>query len=114
MKRLEFQVQNKIIAKYQQGVSMRTIGQLFGVNATTVFNVLKRYDIQTRTRGGIYKLDDTQVCQKYKKGMSCQQIADQCKVTFHTISNIVRIQNYFCFTIARSSTNGLNKGSFTS
>lgn len=90
MKKLEVQVQNKIIAKYQQGISMKAIGQLFDVSITTVFNVLKRYGIQTRTHGGIYKLDDTQVCQKYKKGMSCQQIADQYKVTFHTISSILQ------------------------
>jgi hypothetical protein len=89
MKKLEEKVELKIIELYKLGKSMKFIGNELGLNATTVFNVLKRNSVQSRTKGGINELPADLIINKYREGHSCQEIANDLNVTFHTISNIL-------------------------
>ena len=75
---------------YNEGLSMSKIGKHFCIGAATVLRILDKNNIQKRTKGGIYKLDENKVIEAYKDGKSCQEIANANNVTFNTISNILR------------------------
>lgn len=93
MKKTDKGTELKIIESYNLGNSMKAIGLDFGVSPVTVKNILDRNGIQKRTSGGIYKLPDEEIINKYKSGLSCNQIASEYKVTFHTISKILEKHN---------------------
>ena len=84
---------SKIIDLYNSGLSMQKVADVFNISSTTVLNVLNKYKIPKRTKGGIYKLPEQEIIAKYLEGNSCQVIAENYKVTFHTISNILEKNN---------------------
>ena len=88
-KRTSYEVEQAIIKSYQEGNSMKKVAQQFQTTSTTVLRILNSYNIEKRTKGGIYKIPDQEVIERYKAGESCQSIADDYKVTFHSISNIL-------------------------
>lgn len=88
-KRTDRETEQKIIEYYNQGYSMKDTAKKFNTTSATVLRILNSYNIPKRTKGGIYKIPDEEVIQRYKSGESCQSIADSYKVTFHTISNIL-------------------------
>lgn len=87
------EVEKEIIETYKSGLSMKETGKKFQVNATTVLNILNRNNIPKRTKGGIYKLPDDIVIQRYLDGESCQVIADDFGVSFKSISLILEKHN---------------------
>ena len=89
MKRISQETELKIIKFYNLGNSMAATGTEFAVSPVTVKNVLERYNIPKRTKGGIYKIPDKIVIMEYKNGKSCQEIANNYNVSFHTISDIL-------------------------
>lgn len=93
MKKIDKETELKIIDKYNSGASMKVTGEVFGVSAVTVKNILERNNIPKRTRGGIYRIPGDVVIARYQSGESCQSIADDYKVTFNTISNILEKNN---------------------
>lgn len=93
MQKISFELENKIIEIYNSGKSMKQIGNDFHISNTTVFNVLKRNNIKTRTKGGIYKINDTNVIELYKAGNSSSDIAKKYNVTHNTIINILEKNN---------------------
>ena len=50
-------------------------------------NILNRHNVQLRTKGGIYKLDEVSIIEKYKSGMTCEQISQEYNVCLKTICN---------------------------
>ena len=93
MKRTDKETELKIVEAYKNGLSMKKIGENFNTNATTVFNILNRHNIEKRTNGGIYKLNEEDIIEKYKKGISSSVIAEKYNVTIHTITNILEKNN---------------------
>lgn len=89
MKRISQEIELQVIEYYNKGSSMAATGQYFQISPVTVKNILERYNISKRTKGGIYKLPEDIIIQQYKLGKSCQEIADNYNVSFHTISNIL-------------------------
>ncbi len=89
MKKIDKEIEKVIIERYQNGIPMRLAGADLNINATTVFNVLKRNNIKTRTKGGIDQLDAESIIMEYKKGISSTKIAKKYEVDVHTITNIL-------------------------
>lgn len=93
MKKIDVEVENEIIKLYCEGKAMRMIGEILNLSITTIFNVLKRNNVQTRTRGGIYSLDEKLIIKQYQDGISSQEIANKYNVCCHTITNILEKNN---------------------
>lgn len=68
---------------------MKKVAEKCQVSSATVKRVLDTNNIPTRTKGGIYKIPDQEVIDRYNKNESCQSIAESYHVSFHTISNIL-------------------------
>lgn len=81
--------ENKIITSYKSGLSMSAVGKLYGITGSAVFRILHKHNIEVRTNGGIYKLDEKSICKDYQDGKSTSVIAKKNKVNVHTITNIL-------------------------
>ena len=53
MKKISKELELEIIKKYKNGMSMKNLALELDANVATVFRVLKRNNIQTRSKGGI-------------------------------------------------------------
>lgn len=93
MKKTDEKVEQEVISLYQQGLSMKKVGDKYNISPVTVMRILNRNNIESRTNGGIYKLPTDKIVSMYKDGLSCQQIADEYKVSFHSISNLLEDNN---------------------
>lgn len=93
MKKCKSEIEKEVIRMYQDGLSMLKIGKSIGKSAATVYRVLKRNNITSRTNGGIYQLDEQDIINQYRNGKSCQKIADKYQVSFGTIRNVLAKHN---------------------
>ena len=72
MKRVDVDTEKQIIESYQNdNLSMNAVGEKFNISAATVLRILRSYNIEPRTKGGIYKLNDDEIIQLYRSGYSC-------------------------------------------
>lgn len=81
MKRTASELEQKTIDSYLSGNSLKQVEKKLGINSVTAYNILRRYSIPLRTRGGIDPIDKTWVAQQYKSGMTMQEIADAHNVS---------------------------------
>lgn len=101
MKKIEKEVELKIIELYNLGKSMNSIGLDIKISPVTVKNILERNKIPKRTKGGIYELPSNKIVEAYKAGQSCTKLASKYNVTPTTITNIlaknniIRNNNYY-------------------
>lgn len=93
MKKVKKELEIIIINKYLCGCSMKEISEEVKISSTTVSNILKRNNINIRTKGGIEKIDELVVIERYKNGESCTSISKDFNVTFNTIKNILSKNN---------------------
>ena len=93
MTRLNKETEQLIIEEYKNGKTMAEIGKQEHISPTTVMRVLNRNNIQTRSQGGIDKIDEEYVIKEYKKGKSSSEISKMFGVTAHTITNILEKHN---------------------
>ena len=89
MKRTSKEVELVIIKLYQEGLSMAKIGKKYGLCAATILAILRRNNIEIRTKGGIYALNEQNIIEDYKSGKSSTEIAKMFNVNVHTITNIL-------------------------
>lgn len=87
MKRTDKETELAIIEAYKNGGTCRSLGKVFGVSETTIFNILKRYDIEMRTKGGIYELPIDELIFEYKNGVRIIDLAKKYNVQIQTICN---------------------------
>lgn len=93
MTKISKDLELKIIERYKDGISMKNLALEFGINTTTVFNVLKRNHIPTRSKGGIERLNEEEIITLYKSGISSTILAQERNVSVHTITNILEKHN---------------------
>lgn len=93
MNKINIDVELEIIKKYKSGLSMRKIGIETNLSITTIFNILKRNNIETRTKGGIDKLNSEEIITLYKSGIPSTKIAEKYNVNVHTITLILEKNN---------------------
>lgn len=90
MRRTPSRIEQYVIMKYQQGMTMKEISELISLNKTTIFEILKRNNVETRTKGGIYKLDSKSIVSDYLKGISGFYLGKKYNVTAGTIYNYLK------------------------
>lgn len=89
MKRTNRETEDKVISEYNSGKSLSVVGKLLNLSPVTVMNILNRRNVQLRTKGGIYRLDENSIVSNYKSGQTCKQIAESLGVCLKTICNIL-------------------------
>lgn len=89
MKRISQEIEEKAIKMYLEGNSLSEIGKFFEISPTTVWQTLKRYNVERRTNGGINLIPFEDVINKYQSGLSTTNIANEYNVDRHTICNIL-------------------------
>ena len=61
-----------ICRKYESGTSIQKLADKYGTSAMTIYNYLKKADINTRKRGEYKKIisfnDHKQICESYRNG----------------------------------------------
>lgn len=82
-------IEDKVISLYVSGKSMSVIGNEFGITPATVMRILNKHNVQKRTKGGIYKLDNDAIVREYLNGDSSSKISKKYGVTEHTITDIL-------------------------
>lgn len=83
-------LEDSVIQLYQGGLSFKSIEkELNGlINSTTAFNIIKRNNIPTRTKGGIYKLPIEEIVEDYyNQNILVSDIATKYNVNEKTIYN---------------------------
>lgn len=105
-------LEQKIIELYQSGLSMAKVGKKVNRTAATVLNVLKKYNIRTRTKGGIYQLPTQEILNKYLKDMrTLESIGKDYNVSISTIKKII-VDNGGIIRTASKSKNPYFKENF--
>ena len=89
MKRISQDLEQKVIEMYLNGNTLFETGKFFGISQTTVWDALKRNNINRRTHGGKNLIPCDIVINKYKSGISTTDIASEYNVDKHTICNIL-------------------------
>ena len=89
MKRISQEIEEKVIKMYLEGKTLSDTGKFFDISPTTVWQALKRHNIQRRTHGGINPIPSKDVIEKYKNGVSTTDIATEYNVDRHTICNLL-------------------------
>jgi DNA-directed RNA polymerase specialized sigma24 family protein len=94
--------QLEVIKLYQQGESLRGIGDMFGVSRTMVMDILEEYNIPRRAAGWSYKRHGPRKRQRYSKlspeeriavismyqdGATLQELADEFDVSTSCIAS---------------------------
>src|SRR5574338_115371 len=84
---------NGIITLYRAGVGSHKIAELYKVNKSTIFRVLKKYNITVDRKGGKFKVDQEE---KIKNVFSLQDINEKLdfiieRMTF--FESILRLDN---------------------
>lgn len=89
MKRTDAELEKLAIERYSSGESMKSVAVEIGVTPATVLRILRAYGIQSRSKGGLYPLDESYIIQAYKEGQSASMIAAKFDVTMNTITAIL-------------------------
>lgn len=63
------------------------------MSSATAFNIIKRNNIPTKTKGGIYELPIDEIVVLYKSGMKVTDIAEKYNVCYKTIYNYLKSNN---------------------
>lgn len=87
MKRTNPEIEEKVIKSYLKGNSCNSVAAQLGINSVTVLNILKRNNITTRTKGGIYKLPVDDIIRDYRNGIRIIELAKKYNVHERTIYN---------------------------
>lgn len=93
MKKVSIEQENQVIDLYKSGLSCKSIELELGINSVTVFHILKRNNIPTRTKGGIEKLPIDEIVEDYKNGIRITEISKKFNVSYKTIYNYLENNN---------------------
>lgn len=93
MKRTDVATEKKVIRLYKSGLSFRDVSQKTHLNVATTYAIIKRNNIETRTKGGIYRLNDQYIISSYKNGIRCMDLSKKYHVSDGTIRNYLKNNN---------------------
>lgn len=86
-----------ICQRYKAGESTRKLGEIFGVDRSTISNILKRHFIETRANKTVpIKLNKAQIlaiCERYRAGENTVEIGKDIGCRPSTISRILKRHN---------------------
>ena len=82
-----------ICRKYESGTSIQKLADKYGTSAMTIYNYLKKADINTRKRGEYKKIisfnDHKQICESYRNGTNTNEISKKYNCNPKSIINIL-------------------------
>ena len=97
MKKIEKELELKIIELYQKGLSVKSVAKELNdcISDTTVFNVLKRNNIPRRTKGGIARPDVKLVLTDYfENNFTVAEISKKYKISQWTVRDMIKGEGY--------------------
>ena len=79
----------QIIIDYQNGMSMRELGEKYNCGSTTINRKLKQFGVKIRPRGGVQitNLPIDQIIYEYQNGMNLSKLAEKYNCSLPTISD---------------------------
>ena len=81
----------KVVDLYNNGMSQPDIAKIYGCGATTISNVLRKMNVETRLGGSKNTQDKiVQMCEMYKSGKLLEEIADEFHTTRATVSKLIK------------------------
>ena len=87
------QQEAEICRRYRDGENTIHLEEAFGVNRSTIFRILSRNGVKTRSRketqGGLSDSQEAEVCGRYLKGDSSPVLAKEMGVSSHAILSIL-------------------------
>ena len=78
-----------ICQRYQNGESTGSIAKGLDSKADSIYSIVRRHKIKTRSNRKFSDQEEQSICENYKKGFSCSKIAKQYKCSKKTILNIL-------------------------
>lgn len=90
MRRVDDVTEQNVIRDYLDGGSCRIVGERYGIDAVTVFNILKRNNIPRRSKGGLWPLPEQEIVADYIKNVSATSLTKKYGVTTHTILAVLK------------------------
>lgn len=93
MKRLDSKIEKQVINRYESGESMKSISDDLSIGITSIKNILERFEIPVRSKGGKMKLPEEMIVDLYKKQNSTGVLAKQFGVSVKTICDILKRHN---------------------
>lgn len=107
------ELEEKAIELYNSGLSMAAVGKEIGRSAATVLAILNKYNIPKRTNGGIYKLPEQEIIDKYLNDKrTMDSIANDYNVTLGTIKKILLDNNIVLRTASETRNPYFKKDAF--
>jgi DNA-directed RNA polymerase specialized sigma24 family protein len=95
-----------ICARYVAGENTKQMAAVFGVNAATISNILKRNGIDRRTRSealrGLSSKAEAEVCRRYVDGESTVQLGAEFGVTPSSIGKILKRNGTKCRNLSEA------------
>lgn len=93
MKRIDTDIETRVIELYENGETMKSIGLQLNLGPVSVKNILERFGIPIRSKGGKTKLPEELIVDLYKKQNSTGVLAKQFGVCVKTICDILKKHN---------------------
>lgn len=93
MKRTDTDIETRVIELYENGKTMKSIGLQLNIGPVSVKNILERFGIPIRSKGGKTKLPEELIVDLYKKQNSTGVLAKQFGVSVKTICDILKKHN---------------------
>ena len=93
MRKTDKAIENQVIDLYLSGESFKSIENILHINSVTAYNIIKRNNIETRTRGGINLLPSEDIIRDYQSGIKIADIAQKYNVCEKTIYNYLSSNN---------------------
>jgi transposase len=82
---------SKVVDLYNNGMSQPDIAKIYDCGATTISNVLRKMNVETRLGGSKNTQDKVaQMCEMYKSGKLLKEIADEFRTTRVTVSKLIK------------------------
>ena len=82
----KFKKEKELIDMYKKGESVTNIASLFSINITTIYNIIKRNNIELKT--GFYTSEED-IVKNYLETKSIRQTYRKYKTSFDKVKNIL-------------------------
>lgn len=90
LKRFDLEQEKRICARYEGGETSTSLAQEFGVDPTTVMNILRRHGKRSRDRNLFTAEQKAEICRLYQEGESNIRLAKQFGCSASTITTILK------------------------
>ena len=82
----------QVISEYESGMTLKKLGEKYGVSDTTIRNRLIEAGVQIRSQGGSFVLEgrNEKIAEMYQQGKSLREVGDEFGLTGEAIRQILK------------------------